>query len=511
MPSNPPFLAVAASQQPAQRTPSSRWIGLAHRVLFAFLALCVILLPHSIKGARHAWMIAFWIWLATLLLERRRMFAQPLALPMLAFIALSGLSTAFSPDPYLSWADMKLVCYIALVGTLFAQNLTRLSQVRTLVFLLVLSAAAAAGFTAWQYTFGIGVRIAHIDWHTPLYRAGIHTNDVIVRVNGKPVHTPDQLRKALDEASPGSLLRINLLRGVPTQRRSLIVPIAVGGVGAQSLQMARATPLRAQGTLGHYGIFAEVLMPIGCLAWALFLGSLPQRRWSAVIFAVIFLALTATIFATQSRAAMIGLLAGCVLAPLLLAPRRRRLWAIVILLLLAVAANLWIHHSRGLGWIGGSDAGTRYRQLMWEDGLRLALQHPLVGVGMGTVQNHWQQWNIRAFAHYHVYWNFHSDIVQIAAERGFLTLAAWLWFVVAYLVYLLRLLARARRQNRFATVVVAGILSGFVAFLVPSLVESALNDDALVTLLFFCFGVAVAVDRILQTPGALDVDWRAAP
>ena len=84
---------------------------------------------------------------------------------------------------------------------------------------------------------------------------------------------------------------------------------------------------------------------------------------------------------------------------------------------------------------------------------------------------------------YHAYWNFHSDYVQIAAERGFLTLAAWLWFEIAYLVFLFRLLARARRQNQFATMIVVGVLSGFVAFLFPSLVESALNDDALVMLL----------------------------
>ena len=55
---------------------------------------------------------------------------------------------------------MKLVCWTALIATLFAQNLERLSQVRTLVLLLLLSATAVGGFTAWQYLRGMGLKIA---------------------------------------------------------------------------------------------------------------------------------------------------------------------------------------------------------------------------------------------------------------------------------------------------------------------------------------------------------------
>ncbi len=94
---------------------------------------------------------------------------QPLALPLLAYIVLSALSTILSPEPQLSWGYMKLVCYTAMVATLFAQNLTRLSQVRVLVVLLLLSATAAAAFTAWQYTYGIGVRVDWVDAESQLF------------------------------------------------------------------------------------------------------------------------------------------------------------------------------------------------------------------------------------------------------------------------------------------------------------------------------------------------------
>ncbi len=56
---------------------------------------------------------------------------------------------------------MRVVCLV-LAGTVVGQNLKRLSQVRILVLLLLLSGLAAAAFTGWQYTYGVGVQVRHI-------------------------------------------------------------------------------------------------------------------------------------------------------------------------------------------------------------------------------------------------------------------------------------------------------------------------------------------------------------
>ncbi len=136
---------------------AARWVRRLEGLIFFFLILFAILLPHSIKGARHAWMAAGFLWLAKLAIERKRPFPQALSAPLLAYIVLSAISTALSPDPYLSWPRMKVVCLV-LAGIVVAQNLQRLSQVRILVWLLLLSGLAAAAFTAWQYTYGVGVQ-----------------------------------------------------------------------------------------------------------------------------------------------------------------------------------------------------------------------------------------------------------------------------------------------------------------------------------------------------------------
>jgi len=49
-----------------------------------------------------------------------------------------------------------------------------------------------------------------------------------------------------------------------------------------------------------------------------------------------------------------------------------------------------------------------------------------------------------AYTFFHDESHFHSDMMQIAVERGLPALAAWLWFVIAYLIFLLRLIRKTR-------------------------------------------------------------------
>ena len=144
-------------------------------------------------------------------------------------------------------------------------------------------------------------------------------------------------------------------------------------------------------------------------------------------------------------------------------------------------------------------------RMMWEDGFRLIRQHPWFGVGMETIRNHWMEWNIRASTYFHDESHFHNDMIQIAVERGLPALAAWLWFVIAYVFFLLRLIFRALPLNRFAASVATGVLSSFAALQLTAIVHYDLGIESVAMILFFYFGLAIALDRILQDPGAIDV------
>src|SRR5271165_808728 len=304
-PTSPPEMmqstALPQEGDAAEQNASGSWLRLLDGAIFFFLCLFAILLPHSIKGAQHSWQIACVLWLLKLSVERQRPFPQPLTAPLLAYVVCSAISTVLSPDPYVSWIGMKFVCLV-LVGILFAQNLQRLSQVRIIVFLLMLSGLAAAAFTAWQYTYGIGVQVKSILPQTALSRSGLRPDDIITRVNGHSVHSPVQLERAVDKAPSGTILRIDFLRGSPFRKQSTFTTgegFRNSGFGTQDLQLVRGKPVRAQGTLRHYGVFAESLMPIGCLAWAMLLSAASPRPALRALLAVIFLSLVMTILATQ--------------------------------------------------------------------------------------------------------------------------------------------------------------------------------------------------------------------
>jgi O-antigen ligase len=143
--------------------------------------------------------------------------------------------------------------------------------------------------------------------------------------------------------------------------------------------------------------------------------------------------------------------------------------------------------------------------MMWQDGLRLIGQHPWFGVGMETIRNHWSEWNIRAFTYFHDESHFHNDMIQIAVERGIPALAAWLWFVIAYVIFLFRLIHRWRERSRFATGVAAGVLASFIAYQTTALVHYDLGIESVAMILFFYFGLAIALERMLGEPGAIDV------
>lgn len=496
-PDEDPVRLVSASR-------AGRWLD---ATIFFFLALFAILLPHSIKGAQHSWQIAFLLWLVKLAVERKRPFPQPLSAPLLAYITLSGISTLLSPDPVLSWDRMKIVCLV-LVGIVVAQNLHRLKQVRVLILLLILSGLAAAAFTAWQYTYGIGVRVSYIFPGTPLYQAHVHHDDIFQSIDGQRVHTPRELERVIEESPPDTWLRVEYVRGFPLHKRETFVTseqVMNSGFGTPRLQFARGKPFKAQGQLGHYVVFAEMLMQIGCMTWAMLLSTAPRKLGLRALFALTFVALTAALFLTETRAALGGLAVGCFTAVLVLAGRRSRMWASGFLLLLVAASAIWIHHTRGPQWLGQNDPGTQFRTMMWEDGLRLIRQHPWFGVGMETIRNHWSEWNIRAFTFFHDESHFHSDMMQIAVERGVPAMAAWVWFVIAYLVFLVRLIGKARTRSRFATGVAAGLLGSFLAFQTTALVHYDLGIESVAMILFLYLGVAIAVDRMLQNPGAVDV------
>jgi hypothetical protein len=460
------------------------------------LLLLVAALPHSKALTETAYSAALALWVAKLIFRRERPWAQPLVPAMLAVLVCSAISCLLSPVPALSWGPMKSVALL-LVGVLYAQNVRSLLQVKTLAAVLCLSTLGAIGYTAWQYGYGIGAKVVNVAPGSSLAGAGLQPGDIIMSIEGHRVRNPWQARRELQRL----------------QARNEVTLLAERGEGLGKLQaeaerqavvnaaLATGRPPRALGGVNHAVTYALVLLQIGLLLWGLLLSAtLAQRKLKWALFASLLL-ICATIGATGTRTALVSMAVAGLLVLWVAVPKRLiRTLGLAAVIVAMAGASLWIRHVRGLGMVAPADDGTRYRVLMWEDGLRLTRQHPFFGVGMDSIEALWPQWNIRAYRLFPAFrTNFHSTPVQIAAERGLATLAAYVWLMFLCLRLPLQTLRRIPAGDWFARGFALGAFGAAIGYLGGSLVNY--NGSEMHILFWFLIGTTVALQKF-SSPGA---------
>jgi O-Antigen ligase/PDZ domain len=458
---------------------------------YASLLLLAASLPFSIKGAVLFFRLAALFWLAFLLVRlfrRERISFRPslLQYPMLAFLLLTSLSTIFSYEPLLSWGRMRTVSLL-FVAVLVSQIPKNYREAKTLVGVLLFAIAVNLGHTAWQYTYGTGVELANLSATGPLAKAGLIRGDVVQAIGGKEVRSSRQLLRELTQGSPSDLLEMQIARGAPTERWTLRVER--GALNELSPRGATAwgRPVRAQGFFRHYIPYAEFLLLCGTLIFGFAVAYRHHPQWTKVGFAVLFGAVLIALIFTATRAALAALLVGCFAALWTRAGKNPRLVGIGVAVAVLLGAFLWFQHVRG-SW-ESQEAGTRYRALMWSDGIRLAKENPWLGVGMDSVHNHWNEWGIRAYQQYpNLKSHFHSSYVQLAAECGLPALAAWLWLLGTYFWTTYKM-CRQRVADPFLDAIALAGFGTAIAFATLCVLHYALGDSEAMILFWFIVGI----------------------
>lgn len=264
--------------------------------------------------------------------------------------------------------------------------------------------------------------------------------------------------------------------------RTLDVLIASGTVMAiwgllQAVQ--HGTSFRVRGAIG-YMTYSEIVMMIAMVALGrmIFESTFKRAiRWLPIV-AVLF----ASLALTQTRGAWLGATVGAIV---LLWIRDKR-----FLLLLPVAVALFVLvtpdpvRQRLEGLVDMSDITASERIYMWRGGASLVRDHPLTGVGPGNVRRVWPEYKLpddpwleeRPWSH------MHSNLVQVAAERGLLGLTTWLSIWVGWFVLACR--SRPRDDLPPAALWAAGVAST-VAFFLAGLTEWSFGDTEVVYLAYF--------------------------
>ncbi len=463
------------------------------RVSFAFLLVFAAALPHSIAASQIAIGIAGLAWLGGVIQRRQSPpgFAKSLGWPMLAFVLATVLSSFFSLEPAVSLDKLRGVALIAIVPVV-AETLRTLRQAKIVVVLLLVSACATAGQTVWQKLVGRGVEVATLAPGSVLSQGGVAERDTIIACGTHLTDSPKELAAALTTHLSPLPLKCRAYRG-GADLYEFELPAGSLMQALNGAELRRSRSIRARGTYSHFTTYAEVLMQLAALVAGLWLAC--PRRWKAqgVTLALGGALLGLALAATFTRASWAALLLAAMAMLWLRVKWPTRLATGALALMVLLAMNQLLIAKRGVGFYNPSDLSMQYRRLMWEDGLRIAREHPLLGIGMDTVKVRWKELGIRAYDSMGLHSHFHSTPIQLAVERGPLGLATWVWMMTAYVLLLLRRLLRPPPGvDWWIQGLTLGTLGATLGFLASGLLHYNFGDSEVVMLFWLLMGIALS-------------------
>jgi hypothetical protein len=487
----------------------STWL---ERAIVGCLFLIAIFAPHSIAVTQTAWLLGMTFWLARFAVyPRPPLFRSPVDYALLAFFILSGVSTIFSYSPIVSIGKMRAASLFTIVY-LVSQNVRALRTVRPLAIVLIASCMINVFLTAGQLAIGRGVKVHGVAPASPLSKAIFRTRtitqptpivdgDTIWQVDGKPVDSPEELAAALASGTPIAKVRIYRVEWMPELElpRAQLLP---GTTVEQQLGISgwsRGRDWRATGFFNHWVTYAEVLQLIASLALGIFLALDRKRSVAGILFAVAVAGLVFALAMTVTRASWIGFAVSAVAMLLLTSSRRTILIVGACAIPLVLASIVLLQQKRSIGFFDKKDQSTSWREMVWKEGSQLLVSKPrhlLFGVGMDSIKGHWREWGLFDNGRQPI-GHMHSNLLQIALERGVPALIAWLILIAVYL----RMLWRITRRNGpddFARGLAVGALGGVLGFFTSGLVHYNWGDSEVVTVFYFIMGLCLIVERTNQ-------------
>jgi O-antigen ligase len=137
--------------------------------------------------------------------------------------------------------------------------------------------------------------------------------------------------------------------------------------------------------------------------------------------------------------------------------------------------------------------------MVWREGFQLLVSKPrhlIFGVGMDSIKGHWREWGLFDNGRQPV-GHMHSNLLQIALERGLPALIVWLTLIGVYVRMLWRI-TRRKVIDDFARGLTVGALGGALGFFASGLVHYNWGDSEVVTIFYFVMGLCLVVERTNQ-------------
>ncbi|KXK01502.1 MAG: lipid A core - O-antigen ligase-like protein [Acidobacteria bacterium OLB17] len=489
---------------------SSRLLG---RIAFVFLLLMVAAAPHSIAATQIAWGCGTLATLAQFLITRQRPKVTFLDIAFFSYFGWSVISGIFSYEPAISLDQLRGVA-LFLVFYFAIWNIRNAKAAYFLAVLMAFSCTVNLIWTPIERSLGRGVEVHGLVADGPLAKALLYDGDTLLSADGKKLTSPEGLLAALQQHEDVRVLfyRPDFEFEVTVKQADLLP----GDSAAQRLGFTsweKSHNWRSKGFYNHYVTYSEMLQLVAALIFGLIVANLGRRRESVAgettvwvrcgrlfsstpfLAAALALACLALLF-TVTRASQLGFMIAALVIVLLSAKKKLLIAGFFVAIPIVFGGLLFLHESRDVGFFDSKDDSTKYREMMWRDGYHLLTESPrhlVVGVGMNSVQKHWQEWGMfdkgwQPMGH------FHSTPVQLAVERGIPVLLLWLSILFCLGRRFWRGLKWTREGDGRLYGVLLGAAGALVGFTASGLVHWNLGDAevAMVFFLIMAFGVAAA-------------------
>ena len=480
--------------------------------IIACLFVIALFAPHSVAVTQTAWLIGITLWAARFFFyQRPTLFRSPVDYALLGFFVLSGISAFFSYNPMMSIGKMRGASLFTIVY-LVSQNAPSIRIVRLLALTLIASCMVNVFLTAGEFAIGKGVKVHGVRPDSPLSKAVFHTRsvmdptpivdgDTIFEVNGRGVTSPDEIATAL---ASGATVRIYRVEWTP----ELKVPAGQLLPGTDALQQlgisgwSRGRDWRATGFFSHWITYSEVLQLIASLALGIFLGIKQKKSLTGLL---LLLAVAGFVFAlgmTVTRASWIGFAVSVVVMLMLTASRRTILIVAACAIPIVLASAVWLQQKRSIGFFDRRDQSTSWREMAWREGFELLISKPrhlVFGVGVDSIKGYWRQWGLFDNGRQPI-GHMHSNLLQIALERGVPALIVWLILIGVYVRMLWRLIREKTHDDtdNISRGIALGALGGTIGFFTSGLVHYNWGDSEVVTVFYFIMGLCLIVERTNQ-------------
>ncbi len=280
--------------------------------------------------------------------------------------------------------------------------------------------------------------------------------------------------KSLKDSAQELFIYLLPFAAVQLDRKWLRNGIILGGAVSALLGIVRFFVIgedRLTGFVGHYMTEGGLLMMtlLFLLALLLFEGPASPVLIAAGLSSVALLL-------TLTRSAWVGAFAG--LAVLLYYRKKPLVLALPLLALLAYFVSPAPVKERARSIFSLNYATNKDRICMWKSGLKIIKDYPLLGSGPNTIEDLYPRYREKD-AVQPTNPHLHNNFIQLAAERGILTLLAFIAFLILAFLHLLRL-------ARSGVVEAKAGLAILLAFLVAGLFEYNFGDSE-VKMLFLTF------------------------